>query len=127
MFASLPRMTFRMITVRLVAAALALALGGCGLAEPGRPDVPAAATSAVPSPGVPANVAACDAARALDPAGATSDDYAALGVIVSKAPDDDLAEAGIELVRVAAGGVGARSSFYARYLDVMAQCLRFPA
>lgn len=114
----------------LVLAALALSLAGCANGAGGRPDVPAAAASPIaPSPtlSISPDKRACDAARALDTAGATADDYAALAVTVSKARDDRLAEAGIALARDAAGGFGTRSSLYARYLDVMAQCQRFPA
>jgi hypothetical protein len=122
----------------LIPLALLLGLAGCSLpAGGGRPDVPAAAVSPVvaspslsPAPsGGPvesADVVACRAARALDTAGATSVDYAELAAVVSRAQDADLAEAGRALARAAADGIGARSSFYAAYLDVMAQCLRFP-
>jgi hypothetical protein len=118
----------------LISAALLLALAGCDLpAGGGRPDAPVAAVSpVVASPSAPASsgespdAVACHAARALDTAGATSGDYADLAAVVSRAQDPDLAEAGRALARAAADGIGARSSFYAKYLDVMAQCLRFP-
>lgn len=101
------------------------ALDGCDLPA-ARPDVPAAAVSPVASPGESPDLAACRAARAIDTAGATSREYAALAVVVSHAQDPDLRAAGEGLARAAADGIGARSSFYAAYLNVMAQCLRFP-
>ena len=117
----------------LVPMALALALAGCTLPGGGRPDVPAAAESPIAAPpstvaaSVSPDQAACDAARALDTAGATTADYAVLGRTVARADDGLLADAGVALQRAAADGIGARTSVYAAYLGVMAQCQRWPA
>lgn len=119
--------------VAVVVGAAALTMGG-GSAGRGRPDITASVEAAVWSqpawsPAAPTAsgsagaVAGCAMARALDSSSAIGD-FAIVGIELSKAQDGVLAEAGIRLAREAMKPAPSRTAVYARYLDVMAECLR---